>query len=398
VSLSLLKSQFLQVILPTWAAVGYDERCGQFVEHLELDGSAQASGEVRTRTVARQIYVHAHAAHLGVAPPASLRMAEAAFANLHRVAWIGGRRGGYARAFNRHTESITDPIRDLYDSSCILLALSWLLTATGKDMYRHHLDQAFIAIDRTLQDPFGGWAEDSDGSLPRRQNPHMHYLEAALALCENNRTSAYMRVEAQAFALLRSHFLVGQKGPLYEFFGPQWELASQYGSDRLEPGHMCEWVWLTTRHDILAGSDHAKICLDLFSTALAIGRIEGSPFLVDVVSAVRPITPSRRLWPQVEMLKALLSLYERFGFQGYLVKADDVAGAILGAYMTGAPPGCWHDRLDTNDMLIAETIPASSLYHLWTAVADLVGDDRHVRSLSASHVSMTSGIKGNSLS
>ena len=89
-SLSLLKSHFLQVILPTWAVVGYDERCGQFVEHLELDGSAQASGEVRTRTVARQIYVHAHAAHLGVAPPASLQMAEAAFANLHRVAWIGG--------------------------------------------------------------------------------------------------------------------------------------------------------------------------------------------------------------------------------------------------------------------------------------------------------------------
>jgi len=380
VSLSLLKSHFLQVILPTWAAVGFDERCGQFVEHVELDGSAQASGEVRTRTVARQIYVHAHAAHLGVAPPASLQMAEAAFANLHRVAWIGGRRGGYARAFNRHTEIITDPIRDLYDSSCILLALSWLLTATGKDMYRHHLDQAFIAIDRTLKDPFGGWAEDSDGSLPRRQNPHMHYLEAALALCENNRTSAYMRAEAQAFALLRSHFLVGQKGPLHEFFGPQWELASQYGSDRLEPGHMCEWVWLTTRHDSLAGSDHAKICLDLFSTALAIGRIEGSPFLVDVVSAVKPITPSRRLWPQVEMLKALVSLYERFGFRRYLDEANDVASAILGAYMTGAPPGCWHDRLDTNDMPIAETIPASSLYHLWTAVADLVGDDRHVRS------------------
>ncbi|KPF55096.1 AGE family epimerase/isomerase [Rhizobium sp. AAP116] len=381
-SLSLLKSQFLQEILPTWAAVGYDERCGQFVEHLELDGSAQTSGEVRTRTVARQIYVHAHAAHLGVAPPASLQMAEAAFANLHRVAWIGGPRAGYARAFNRHTDSITDPIRDLYDSSCILLALSWLLTATGKDMYRHHIDQALTAIDQTLKDPFGGWAEDSDGSLPRRQNPHMHYLEAALALCENNRTSAHMSAEGRAFALLGSHFLVGPKGPLHEFFGPQWELAARYGSDRLEPGHMCEWVWLTTRHDMLADSDHGKICLDLLSTALAIGRIEGSPFLVDVVSAIRPITPSRRLWPQVEMLKAFLSLYERFGFQGYLVEADDVAAAILAAYMTGAPPGCWHDRLDTNDMPIAQTIPASSLYHLWTAVADLVEDGRYARSRS----------------
>lgn len=397
-SLSLLKSTFLQVILPTWAAVGYDKRCGQFVEHLELDGSAQTSGEVRTRTVARQIYVHAHAAHLGVAPPASLRMAEAAFANLHRVAWIGGRRGGYARAFNRHTDRVTDSVRDLYDSSCILLALSWLLTATGKDMYRHHIDQALIAIDRTLKDPFGGWAEDSDGSLPRRQNPHMHYLEAILALCENNRTSAHMRAEGRAFALLRSHFLVGPNGPLHEFFGPQWQLAAQYGSDRLEPGHMCEWVWLTTRHDMLTDSDHTKICLDLLSTALAIGRSGGSPFLVDVVSAFRPIPPSRRLWPQVEMLKAFLSLYERLGFPGYLVEANDLAAAILGTYMSGTPPGCWHDRIDMNAKPIAQTIPASSLYHLWTAVADLVDDDRHARSPSASHISIASWTKGHTLS
>jgi len=387
VSLWRLKSLFLQEILPTWAAVGYDERCGQFVEHLELDGSVQASGEVRTRTVARQIYVHAHAAHLGVAPPASLQMAETAFAHLHRVAWIGGTRGGYARAFNRHTDSITDPIRDLYDSSCILLALSWLLTATGKDIYRDHIDQALVAIDRTLKDPFGGWAEDSEGSLPRRQNPHMHYLEATLALCENNRTSAHMRAEGRAFALLGAHFLVGPKGPLHEFFGPQWQLSAQYGSDRLEPGHMCEWVWLTTRHDMLTDSDHTKICLDLLSTALAVGRSGGSPFLVDLVSAFRPVSPSRRLWPQVEMLKAFLSLYERSGFQGYLAEADDLASAILGAYMTGAPPGCWHDCLDTHDRPIARTIPASSLYHLWTAVADLVEHDARARVRSPSEIS-----------
>lgn len=373
-SLTLLKSRFLEEILPVWSRTGFDARCGQFVEHLELDGSPQRSGEVRTRTVARQIYVHAHAAHLGVAPSGSLAMAERAFANLHRVAWVGGKRSGYGRAFDRRGDILTDPVRDLYDNACVLLAMSWLLTATGKDVYRHQIEQTMIAIDGTLKDPFGGWAEDSDGTLPRRQNPHMHYLEATLALCENNRTSAHVRAEGRAFALLRSHFLVGPEGPLHEFFGPHWELAACYGSDRLEPGHMCEWVWLTTRHDMLADTDHTKICLDLFSTALAIGRIEGSPFLVDVVSAASPTIPSRRLWPQVEMLKAFLALYERLGFQGYLVEAHDVASAILGAYMSGAPPGCWHDRLDINDAPISRTIPASSLYHLWTAVADLVED------------------------
>lgn len=376
-----LKRVFLEEILPTWSKSGFDETCGQFVEYLELDGSPQESGEVRTRTVARQIYVHAHAAHLGVAPAASLAMAERAFTNLHRVAWVGGKRGGYVRSFNRHTERITDPVRDLYDNACVLLALSWLLAATGKDVYRHQIDQTILAVDRTLIDPYGGWAEDSDGTLPRRQNPHMHYLEAALALCENNRTSTHMRSEGRAFALLRSHFFVGPNGPLHEFFGPQWELADQYGSDRLEPGHMCEWVWLTSRHDILARSDNTQICLDLFYTALAVGRTEGSPFLVDAVSASRAISPSRRLWPQVEMLKAFLALHERLGFRGYCTEADDLASAILSAYMTHVPHGCWHDCLDLNEMPTARTIPASSLYHLWTAVADPVKDVRPAPSL-----------------
>lgn len=377
-TLAQLTSTFLEDVLPTWAKAGFDETCGQFVEYLELDGSPQRSGGVRTRTVARQIYVHAHAAHLGVSPPISLALAEKAFDNLHRVAWVGGRRGGYARAFDRKTEIITDPVRDLYDNACVLLALSWLLTATGKDIYRHKIDQTVMAIDRTLSNPFGGWAEDSEGTLPRRQNPHMHYLEATLALCENNRTPVHLWAEGKAFALLRSHFLVGSKGPLHEFFGPQWELSDRYGSDRLEPGHMCEWVWLASRHDLLAHSDHTKICLDLLSTALAIGRIEGSPFLVDAVSGTTVISPSRRLWPQVEMLKAFVALHERLGSRDYLSEADDVASAILGTYMADAPFGCWHDCLDLNNVPTARTIPASSLYHLWTAVADLVDDRRRV--------------------
>ena len=375
-SVQQLKRVFLEDILPTWSKSGFDESCGQFVEYLELDGSPQEAGEVRTRTVARQIYVYAHAAHLGLAPSASLAMAERAFANLHRVAWVSGKRGGYARSFNRHTELVTDPVRDLYDNACVLLALSWLLTATGKDVYRHQIDQTILAVDRTLTDPFGGWAEDSNGTLPRRQNPHMHYLEATLALCENNRTSVHMRSEGKAFALLRSHFLVGQNGPLHEFFGPQWELADRNGSDRLEPGHMCEWVWLTTRPDSHARSDNINICLDLFYTALAVGRMDGSIFLVDTVSGDKAISPSRRLWPQVEMLKAFMALYERFGFPGYRTEADDVASAILAAYMTGVPHGCWHDCLDLNEVPTARTIPPSSLYHLWTAIAASAGDLR----------------------
>jgi mannose/cellobiose epimerase-like protein (N-acyl-D-glucosamine 2-epimerase family) len=46
----------------------------------------------------------------------------------------------------------------------------------------------------------------------------------------------------------------------------------------------------------------------------------------------------------------------------------------LTSYVHAAPPGCWHDMLDLQDRPLGKTIPASSLYHLWTAVAELLGN------------------------
>jgi mannose/cellobiose epimerase-like protein (N-acyl-D-glucosamine 2-epimerase family) len=376
-SLMQLKTLFLDTILPTWAKSGFDAEHGQFVEHLELNGKPQTGKVVRTRTVARQIYVHAHASALGVAQPASLAIAEQAFENLHRIAWVPGPQSGYARAFDRSTGLVTDQVRDLYDNACVLLALSWLLSSTGKDKYRQQIDNTMAAIDQTLADRFGGWAEDSEGTLPRRQNPHMHYLEATLALCESSHAVGHRAAEKKVFDLLRSHFLVGPRGPLHEQFGPRWEVSERFGSSVLEPGHMCEWVWLTSRHDALNQTRHDEVCADLLAHALRIGRSVSSPFLVDqALASGKPLTTSKRLWPQVEMLKALLSQHQRLADDRYLAEAEGLSTAMLASYFQDVPSGCWHDRLDLKDLPTGKNIPASSLYHLWTAVADLVGSQQ----------------------
>ncbi|MDZ7875154.1 MAG: AGE family epimerase/isomerase [Rhizobium sp.] len=165
------------------------------------------------------------------------------------------------------------------------------------------------------------------------RNPHMHYLEATLGLLgENKLTPKHTHeVGRQDLRTLVITFSCRTEWAASRIFSaPEWELAERYGSDRLEPGHMCEWVWLTSRHDMLAATDHTKICLNLFSTALAMGRMEGSPFIVDAVSASKAISPSRRLWPQVEMLKAFMALHERLGFPGYRIEADDARSAPAG--------------------------------------------------------------------
>lgn len=355
--------RYLDEILPQWLDAAFDREAGQFMEGLEIVGGAQISGIVRTRTIARQIFTFAHTAHLGLAPKGALEAAETAFAHLDAVAWNASGRPGYARAFDRRTRLVTDPLVDLYDLACVELALAWLAKATGRALYRTRAEELFAVIETRLAAPGGGFAEDDTGTLPRRQNPHMHLFEAAMAHWETGGSAFEPRARA-LFALFRDR-LLDEAGVLREFFGPNWQLDDALGSNRLEPGHMAEWVWLVHRYERLAGESHGDIASRLLTTALAMGRPAGSPFIVDEVTTAGAIKPSRRLWLQVELLKAFMS-------EGRTAEAEAMAAAITDGYLAPSAEGPWRDCFDLEGRPTATSVPGSSIYHLWTAVADIV--------------------------
>jgi mannose-6-phosphate isomerase len=373
VSLNRLKHHFIDTVLPFWASTAFDGEAGQFMEGLETDGSADPSGIVRIRTAARQVYVFAQASALGVAPQGALEKAEHAFANLRKTAWIDGDRPGFARAINYKTGQVTDPERDLYDHACVLLALAWLAKATGKASYGEQIAALVATMDTTLAAPHGGWAEDASGSIPRRQNPHMHVFEAFLALWEVGAGNAYAARASEQFGHFRTRFFDDKTGALREFFGPAWEISAAYGSDRLEPGHMAEWVWLVRRYETLSGTDQSDIRNRLHDTAARLGTDRGTPFLVDEAGLDgTPIKRSRRLWPQAERLKALLMQARATGEAHYLAEAEALAETLFATYLAETPAGTWRDCFDLDGKSIATSIPASSLYHLWSGVAELI--------------------------
>ena len=305
--LARLSRWFVHDALPLWADTGFDSVHGHFLECLDLDGSAETTGRLRTRTAARQIYVYAHADVLKAAPEGALEKAVRAFDSLHRCAWRGPEAPGYARSFDRNTGALIDPVRDLYDQACVLLALAWLIKATGNARYRQHADELLAAIDTALASGGQGWAEDETGRLPRRQNPHMHLFEAMIALTGATGRPADRARTDSLFDLFRTKFLTAD-GLLLEYFGPQWETADAYGSGRLEPGHMAEWAWLVSQYAELCGTDLAPIGRRLLDHARRIGTDGKLPFLLDQVSAAgTPLETSRRLWPQAELIKALLA-------------------------------------------------------------------------------------------
>lgn len=368
-----LKEYFIGTVMPLWACIAFDADAGQFMEGLQLDGSADPSNIVRTRTAAREIYVFAHAAALGVGPEGGLEKAERAFQNLRRIAWLDGATSGYARAFNYRTGLVTDPERDLYDQACVLLALAWLARATGRKSYAAHIDELVAAMDVTLAAPHGGWAEDSIGSIPRRQNPHMHCLEAFLALWETAGAPAHVERAHAVFDLFRTHFFDSSIDTLRENYGPAWEISDAYRSDRLEPGHMAEWVWLTRRYDRLAGTDNSSYASALLGSALRLGPAGNTPFLLDETNADgRPLKATRRLWPQAELLKAYLMEARATGEATFFAKAEAVARALFETYLADTPAGTWRDCFDADGRCVATSIPGSSLYHLWSGVAELL--------------------------
>ncbi|MGY5810762.1 AGE family epimerase/isomerase [Rhizobium sp. LEGMi198b] len=367
-----LKKHLTEIMLPVWLKMAFDDKAGQFVEALSLDGSHTRSTVVRTRTAARQIYVFANASCRNVAPIGALDKAQIAFENLKRICWVPGAQPGFARSYDLATSCVADPEIDLYDQSCVLLALAWLFKATGNSVYKTTIDETLCAIDETLAADFGGWAETASGDLPRRQNPHMHFFEACLALWETDGSLRYIAHAREIFALFQTQFYDREFGLLREFFGPAWEISKEYGSDRIEPGHMAEWVWLIRRYEKLAKGDYTQLCGNLLAASQRCRSGSSTPFILDEFFDDGRISKNtRRLWPQVELLKAYVAEYTAQNDPINLMRAHQLATQIMAEYLSHTPHGTWRDCFDGSGNFVANSMPGSSLYHLWTIVADL---------------------------
>jgi len=344
--------------LPFWSTTGHDGPGRGFTEHLTLDARPADVPFRRVRVQARQIYVFSHAEVLGWT--AGRPAADDGYRFLLRHARTA--QGGWVRRIGRDG-GVLDPAADLYDIAFVLFALAWRHRATG-DAEPVEVALATLAWLDRLRIPGQPGFENVvpvDGG-PRQQNPHMHLLEAALAWYEATRAEPFLALALELVELFRTRLFDRVTGTLAEFFTPDWQRLRPHGGQAaIEPGHQFEWAWLLHQAGRLLDVDIAAEAGALYRFAAAHG---GQPVIDAVTEDGRAHDQAVRLWPQTEAIKAHLAFGNR-------AAAAALANGLHDRFLAPAPPGTWIDHFAPDGRALPDKIPASSLYHLFVAYAEM---------------------------
>ncbi|AYG94702.1 N-acylglucosamine 2-epimerase [Brevundimonas naejangsanensis] len=346
--------------LPLWAEAGIDAG-GRFVERLDFDGRPITGLPRRTRVQARQVYVFAEAASLGWTE------GEAVARRGFEVLVRDNRRddGLWVRATD-DAGVVIDSTPDLYDLAFVLFALAAAHRTLKDDRARPLALETLAAIEARMADPLhGGWQEALPPVLPRRQNPHMHMLEALLAWQALAPDPAFATAARRVLDLFATRFFDPSAAVLGEYFAADWAIAPGGAGQVIEPGHHMEWIWLLDQARRLGLEGHDRQAEALFASALTNG-VDAQGLMIREVDRIGVVRDGgRRLWGQTEALRTLL-------LRGRTDRALTLLDAVFATHLATATPGLWIDSYDAQGRPQDASVPASTLYHLMTAFSALL--------------------------
>jgi mannose/cellobiose epimerase-like protein (N-acyl-D-glucosamine 2-epimerase family) len=342
----------------------------------EVDSSWRETGGPKRTALcqARLAYVFTHAGLLGARCAST---GAEAVERLQRLFWSPESKG-WRRSLSG--EGAAEPVVDTYDQPFGLLALAWHYRATGDERAKatarlavEGLDESATAVSCREGYPELRAAGDPRNAIAvsyRRQNPHMHLLEAFLAWQAADPSPFWLERAAGIVKLFRGRFLGRETGSLREYFGQDWLPATGSPGRLREPGHHFEWVWLLRRYSLASGDDSVREdAANLYSFALGHG-VDDDGLAFDVVNAEGDIEAGTKLlWPQTEMLKAHLAWFEWTADEESRDRAIRTLSSLQERYMI---PGTslWHSQLDRCGKHLSVPTLSRLLYHLFVALAE----------------------------
>jgi mannose/cellobiose epimerase-like protein (N-acyl-D-glucosamine 2-epimerase family) len=360
-----VRAWLFEAALPFWAAHGVDRAHGGFLEELTPDGAPTACGFKRVRVICRQTYAFAHAAELGWNEGDALSRMGVDYLVKH--ARTGD--GGWAKTLTRKG-AVRDATADLYDIAFVLFALARRYRVSRDADVLALMHETLGFVQTRMRGPVAGFWHRLPPSEPRLQNPHMHLTEACLAAFEATQDQRYLDQARELVALFCAHLFDG--ATLGERFNDDWTRIGGQEGRAVEPGHHFEWAWILAQYQRLSGEN-------VTSQAEALARF-GETHGVDAKSAAvfdliaddgAPLRTSSRTWTNTERIKAWLAIYELTG-RDPTPEVSASLRLIFDRYFASARPGAWVDQFDADGKPMVEAVPASIVYHLFLAFAEVL--------------------------
>ncbi len=371
-----LRGWLLQHVCPAWFDQVADP-AGGFHEALDAGSQAIRSPERSILNQARLTYVASHAFLLG-GSERMRQLADHGFACIRQACSIKGPLAGWPRRFLVDGSEL-DGARDAYDHAFIIFAMAWYYRATGNREALVLGGQAFDFMQSFLADiENGGYFEEypQTGKLPRRQNPHMHLLEAMLAMHESTQEERWLVQARSLVKLCEEKFLDPVTGALIEYFQVDWSPAPGDAGSWREPGHQFEWVWLLGQYAAQAKDERLAPAADrlfAFGSTFGIDRQEGlKGAVLDGVDRHGELVASTKLfWPQTEYIKACVQKSVDSGDRRWMSAANAHLD-LLRHHFFRADGANWCNQLARDGTPAVDVTPSRVLYHLFLAVAEVI--------------------------
>ena len=362
--------------LPLWSGAGFDKKSNLYHERMNWDGRPVAMSGLRLMVQARQISTYCRATLDGFydASAQALRCLDVVECAYH------GSDGDAGWVFSLAPDGTpADSRRDLYAHAFILFAYGWAIRLTGEERYRKIARQTTQEVERIFAAPGAGYLDTvPPADSLRRQNPHMHLLEAYLVLFEATGDEYYLDRLRGLIALTQHHLIDRRSGLLLEFFDSSWKPSEPASSNRVEPGHLFEWAWLLGEYERLvspSGEDMTGLTETaerLFRSGLSCGIDQKTGFALDAMTEDGVVFErTTRIWPQTELLR-LLYTRQVLG-KPESIPVHDLGTAFLSRFAPSRLAGGWVDRFDEAGSPLVDYMPASSLYHIYGAARLLSG-------------------------
>lgn len=361
------KRWLVNIAAPFWSQVGRTAS-GLYAERLSRKGEP-VTEYYRTFVQARQIYAFSVAHRQGWDGAAVDQVQQ----TVDRLLNSARREDGFFVHKITHDGDVLDNRADLYDQAFVLFGLAASGNLLEKSSLFDEAERLLDVLESRWSHSEGGFNEGEvvDSSI-RRQNPHMHLLEAFSALYEFSGRQRFGDAAASIAELCRTRFIDADTGALLEYFEQDWRPLNDVRGRIAEPGHCLEWAWLFEGFAVIGGADALAVSDALTGFARSRGVDAERGVVINEVLTNGDVHDHRaRLWPQTERMKAAVSRYARTGAEN---EGREIIDAYRGLekYFLADRPALWTDKMLRDGAFLEELVPASSFYHISCAINELL--------------------------